>query len=780
MNRKKSGHRCHFRLVVGITLAIIVILTGCNLEPDLSSVGQGSTSGAGGRSLVAEEIAPEAVEIIGENGTFTLSSDPGQNEFPPDEYELYFPVGEATLYIAILQGAARSFEFGDLSDPLENPSAAPWINSDDVFNGWPRPTGNVRLIWFTHRSGVSRSPVNTVDLIIAPYTPQIWFGSETLNAHAGWYNGAWVFDSDNVAVEAILDRTDEQLAADGYTLTALGWELLGEGNEGDVRDFDSTLTAGTSIDELFGRIVHGFLEFNIVAEYDLDGGGSQTESASEQWRFIVPETVANIVDGTQSNQLVIEGSGLSVEYAWADDLETSALQSPIDFKSVYDDAAWNTAELSEHEGAENPTFTIRREGTVYFRVSSDEYPESDGYVPRLYERTVEFPHPEDAIPVSKASDLQAIGGGGLIDGLTAKPDGYYFLTNDIDLGDSDPIDALLGSIIGDVFSGELHGDGHRIIGLNISVENVNNVGLFSELDGAVITRLSFEDANVEAPDGEAVGVLAGFARGVTITDVSVRGEVSGHREVGGLIGRIDSNSSDASETFRLEGIEIEAEVSGTGSYVGGTVGRVFESAPEPGRLAGVLDDIVVRPRPETTATPHIKGDGGAVGGIIGRLQAGSVPGPGVYEMRNVRSYVDVEGGQYVGAIVGQARSTEIVDAQVGSVGESLTVTSITERAGAIVGYSNHLIIRGALLSGEISVAGVSRIGGFVGRTDDSLLEIDSPAINGLLTVTGNSEVGAIVGSVHSDTVLDPSNLHDPEVLGLSEDDIEVIVIDSPE
>ena len=394
--------------------------------------------------------------------------------------------------------------------------------------------------------------------------------------------------------------------------------------------------------------------------------------------------------------------------------------------------------------------------------------------------TLSLTIPADAIPVSSRAELALIGNGA----PEWPADGYYYLTADIDLSGSSwtPLPE---------FSGTFDGNGRKIVGLTIETVDENDVGLFSELNNANVLNVSFENASVHVTESDSndvfalrVGVLAGSAQNVTVADVSVQGGASGRSDVGGLIGRIESNSAEG-DAFRLERIQIEATVSGTGNYIGGMIGLVTESQPSTERRAGVFHDIEVRP-PTGAEAPHIQWTGEGVldslgtgvGGVFGRLRAGSVGGPGVYEVRNVRSYVSVEGSRYVGGIVGQVRSTEIVDAQVGSVGGSLTVAASygtgASRAGAVAGYSNHLIIRNALLSGDIRVEGGSEIGGFLGRTDGTSLEITSPAINGDLTVTGTIDAGAIVGSVDENATLTPSNLQDPEALGLSEDDIEVL------
>lgn len=71
--------------------------------------------------------------------------------------------------------------------------------------------------------------------------------------------------------------------------------------------------------------------------------------------------------------------------------------------------------------------------------------------------------------------------------------------------------------------GTFDGDGHTISGLkivNIS-KNLQNVGLFGVLDGAVVKNLVIEDARVYGYNH--VGILAGQIKGESvITDVTLK------------------------------------------------------------------------------------------------------------------------------------------------------------------------------------------------------------------------------------------------------------------
>lgn len=101
---------------------------------------------------------------------------------------------------------------------------------------------------------------------------------------------------------------------------------------------------------------------------------------------------------------------------------------------------------------------------------------------------------------------------------------HYRLMDDIDLsftinnGNWNPIGwyqnaAQLSGNVSNSFKGTFDGDGHTISGLkivNIS-KNLQNVGLFGVLDGAVVKNLVIEDARVYGYNH--VGILAGQIKG---------------------------------------------------------------------------------------------------------------------------------------------------------------------------------------------------------------------------------------------------------------------------
>ena len=159
--------------------------------------------------------------------------------------------------------------------------------------------------------------------------------------------------------------------------------------------------------------------------------------------------------------------------------------------------------------------------------------------------------------IKTADDLQA-----LKDNLSGK----YILMNDIDLS------GYNWTAIGtktNPFSGELNGNGHVIKNLQVDDAAGNGIGLFGLIDGANVSNVGLENADINVQN--AVGILAGAAEASIITNCYSTGSVRGAGWVGGLIGQI-TNATTINNCFST------ANVTGTSSQIGGLVGRLDSSS----------------------------------------------------------------------------------------------------------------------------------------------------------------------------------------------------------
>ncbi len=167
--------------------------------------------------------------------------------------------------------------------------------------------------------------------------------------------------------------------------------------------------------------------------------------------------------------------------------------------------------------------------------------------------------------------------------------GKYILSCDMDLSDVENWNP-----VGDdknPFKGVFNGNGYSINNLTINVtdDNVQNVGFFGVTENAVITNVDFFDANIITPDdfiggSAAVGIAAGTARGTTFDNITLSGSVTGYESVGGLAGIINDNSYFDSDGNLVDignsyVANIDTSVNANGKYfVGGLIGYVKDTS----------------------------------------------------------------------------------------------------------------------------------------------------------------------------------------------------------
>lgn len=119
--------------------------------------------------------------------------------------------------------------------------------------------------------------------------------------------------------------------------------------------------------------------------------------------------------------------------------------------------------------------------------------------------------------------------------LTAKPEGHYVLTNDIDLKDKDL--SALGKSNAYTFTGSINGQGHVVSNASLTQEEDNeNIGIIAKTEGAVLRDIAFTDYSVNTNDkGKHVGFI-GSAKNTIFKNVYARGSVYGNDHVALLAG----------------------------------------------------------------------------------------------------------------------------------------------------------------------------------------------------------------------------------------------------
>ena len=181
-----------------------------------------------------------------------------------------------------------------------------------------------------------------------------------------------------------------------------------------------------------------------------------------------------------------------------------------------------------------------------------------------------------------------------------QPIGYYESSNSVN---NKPFKAIF------------EGNGYTISNLMIDRTNTSRVGLFGFVEGGTIMNVGL--SNIDITGNNSVGGLVGYSIDSTITNSYAAGAVKGRHSVGGLVGfsYSDSNIMNSYAT---------GEVTGTGYYVGGLVGRnrrTIENSYATGTVRGerAVGGLVGRNRrtiENSYATGSVSGNSD-VGGLIG-------------------------------------------------------------------------------------------------------------------------------------------------------------------
>jgi len=120
------------------------------------------------------------------------------------------------------------------------------------------------------------------------------------------------------------------------------------------------------------------------------------------------------------------------------------------------------------------------------------------------------------------------------------------------------------------FTGTLDGGGHTISNLTIGAESSPStssyLGLFGYTNGATIKNVGLNNVSIYS-SGKYIGALAGYCNGAEIiTNASAAGNVSGSSEIGGLIGYINNSNAKVLNSYAAD------KVTGSSDDVGGLIG----------------------------------------------------------------------------------------------------------------------------------------------------------------------------------------------------------------
>lgn len=192
--------------------------------------------------------------------------------------------------------------------------------------------------------------------------------------------------------------------------------------------------------------------------------------------------------------------------------------------------------------------------------------DTENTVPAGNEETQEQQEPAEEVPVS-----QMARSGGADSAPTAINDadgfknmvagGSYKLAADITVTEPYAND----------FSGTFDGNGHTVT-LNITAKT-NYVGLFKTLAGGAVVKNVITAGSVTATGKKCVAGIAGYATdNVKIENCKNTASITGNKNVGGILGEAYNNEESIS--VGIKNCANEGAVNGTGSAIGGIVGKM--------------------------------------------------------------------------------------------------------------------------------------------------------------------------------------------------------------
>lgn len=198
--------------------------------------------------------------------------------------------------------------------------------------------------------------------------------------------------------------------------------------------------------------------------------------------------------------------------------------------------------------------------------------DTENTVPAGNEETQEQQEPAEEVPVSRsarsggAAPMLAAAGAvqdiGTAEAFAAmEPGGNYQLTADI----------IVTAPYASDFSGTFDGNGHTVT-LEITAKT-NYVGLFKTLAGGAAVKNVITAGSVTTTGKKCVAGIAGYATdNVKIENCKNTASITGNKNVGGILGEAYNNEESIS--VGIKNCANEGAVNGTGSAVGGIVGKM--------------------------------------------------------------------------------------------------------------------------------------------------------------------------------------------------------------
>jgi len=334
-----------------------------------------------------------------------------------------------------------------------------------------------------------------------------------------------------------------------------------------------------------------------------------------------------------------------------------------------------------------------------------------------------------AIPVKTPEELAKI----------ANTDLGYELKADIDLSSVESWTPITG------FTGGLDGNGYKIKGLKINSMNGESVGLFDTLSGTV-KNLIIEDAQVSAKGNAGkIGIIAGTNDGV-ISECTVYGTVDApyYDYVGGICGY--SNKSEILKCNSYATVTGHKNVGGIVGYGLSLIDNAYEGCTNHGTVTGIhnvggVAGNMVCNGDVTITVSNISNKGAvtgeiSVGGVIGAFEAikGSMSATALTNEGKV-----VGTGEYVGGIYGYGTSIATL-----SLCENKADVTGEAYVGGVCGYSPSTGIQASGIENKSAITGKYCVGGFAGECGI----VENATNSGEVIATGvNTDGDVVLGGI---------------------------------
>lgn len=371
-------------------------------------------------------------------------------------------------------------------------------------------------------------------------------------------------------------------------------------------------------------------------------------------------------------------------------------------------------------------------------------------------------HCSEATPAPLVGDVYQIGNAGqllwfsrlLRDGNKASSNAV--LTDDIDLSvfcHPADYDNYLESVdwepIGDQVSsylGTFDGQNHTISGLYMGQRTDGRCGLFYGLStGATVKNLNFADVNINLPECQNVGAVAGTMQNVCLVqNVHVRsGSIVGESRVGGLVGTTYNNDAAITDCSNAASISGSSNVGGIIGYnmyrftLSGCAnsGAVAATNFYAGGIIGNSDNSKVTIT-NSTNSGAVSASNNA-GGIIGEFAEAEISGCG--------NTGTVTAGSEVGGIVGWMRGASSVVSMCYNVAHFNFGDKSASSVGGIVGRASDGQIVDCYNFGDLIGRDIRGVGGILGSVTSSLPQV-AYCLNEGNVAAGNDECGLISGA----------------------------------